>query len=138
MSSVKGKKHVGASTVLVINISSSIVKVILFTQKPIARRSFYAIKKYLSSGTHKEQQYMHQTCLVRESQAQVTIYGPGCSEMIRHALPTKNTSGKYVGRVALPHCQNGSPRLEEVKLRLQAMGEVQISSSLSIPIKDNS
>ena len=69
-------------------------------------------------------QYMHQTCLVRESQDQVTIYGPGGSEIIRHPLPAKNAAGKYVGRVALPQRQNASPRLEEVKLRLEAMGEV--------------
>lgn len=69
-------------------------------------------------------QYMHQTCLVRESQDQVVIYGPGGSEIIRHPLPAQNAARKYVGRLALPHRQNTSPKMEEVKLRLEAMGEM--------------
>jgi len=69
-------------------------------------------------------QYMHQTCLVRESQDQVVIYGPGGSEIIRHPLPAQNAASKYVGRLALPHRQNTSPKMEEVKLRLEAMGEM--------------
>lgn len=68
--------------------------------------------------------YMHQMCLVRESQDQVCIYGPCGSELIRHSLPPKNASSKYVGRPALPPRHRASPRLEEVKLRLEAMGEV--------------
>lgn len=69
-------------------------------------------------------QYMHQTCLVRESEDQVVIYGPTGSEIIRHPLPDQNAAGKYVGRPALPLRQNATPRIEEVKLRLEAMGEV--------------
>ena len=69
-------------------------------------------------------QYMHQTCLVRESEDLVAIYGPAGSEIIRHPLPDQNAAGKYVGRPRLPLRQNASPRLEEVKLRLEAMGEV--------------
>jgi transposase len=69
-------------------------------------------------------EYMHQTCLVRESQDQVVIYGPTGSEIIRHPLPPQNAASKYVGRPPLPLRQNESPRLEEVKLRLEAMGEV--------------
>ncbi|HPM01427.1 MAG TPA: IS21 family transposase [Candidatus Cloacimonadota bacterium] len=68
--------------------------------------------------------YMHQMCLVRESQDQVHIYGPCGSEIIRHALPPKNAASKYVGRPALPPRHKASPRLEEVKLRLEDMGEV--------------
>lgn len=68
--------------------------------------------------------YMHQTCLVRESQDQVIIYGPFGSEIIRHPLPPQNAASKYVGRPALLPRQNASLRLEEVKLRLVAMGEV--------------
>lgn len=68
--------------------------------------------------------YMHQMCLVKESQDQVCIYGPCGSEIIRHSLPSKNASSKYVGRPALPPRHKASPRLEEVKLRLEAMGEV--------------
>lgn len=68
--------------------------------------------------------YMHQMCLVRESQDQVCIYGPGGSEIIRHSLPPKNAAGKYVGRPALSPRHKAFPRLEEVKLRLEAMGEV--------------
>jgi transposase len=69
-------------------------------------------------------QYMHQTCLVRESQDQVFIYGPGGSEIIRHPLPAQNAASKYVGRQALPPRKNASPKMEEVKQRLEAMGEV--------------
>ena len=69
-------------------------------------------------------EYMHQTCLVRESQDQVVIYGPTSSEIIRHAMPPQNATSKYVGRPVVSHRQNASPRLEEVKLRLVAMGEV--------------
>jgi transposase len=69
-------------------------------------------------------EYMHQTCLVRESQDQVVIYGPTGSEIIRHAMPPQNATSKYVGRPVVSHRQNASPRLEEVKLRLEAMGEV--------------
>lgn len=68
--------------------------------------------------------YMHQMCLVRESQDQVCIYGPCGSEIIRHSLPPKNAASKYVGRPALSPRHKASPRLEEVKLRLEAMGEV--------------
>ena len=69
-------------------------------------------------------QYMHQMCLVREGEDQVTIYGPGGSEIIRHPLPPQDAEGKYVGRPVLPRRKEASPRLEEVKLRLEAMGEV--------------
>lgn len=67
--------------------------------------------------------YMHQMCLVRENQGQVVIYGPGGSEIIRHPLPAQNAAGKYVGRPVLPTHHKTSPNLEEVKLRLEAMGE---------------
>jgi hypothetical protein len=45
MISINVKKSAGVSNVLVTNFSSSIVKVILFTQKLTVRSSFYAIKE---------------------------------------------------------------------------------------------
>jgi hypothetical protein len=69
-------------------------------------------------------QYMHQTCLVRESESQVVIYGPAGTEIIRHPLPEGNSTSKYVGRQPQQHRQMASPRLEEVIIRLEAMGEV--------------
>jgi transposase len=69
-------------------------------------------------------EYMHQTCLVRESEDQVVIYGPSGTEIIRHPLPEKDSPSKYVGRRPGQHQQKVSPRLEEVIIRLEAMGEV--------------
>ena len=69
-------------------------------------------------------QYMHQTCLVRETTDQVVIYGPTGTEIIRHPLPEKNSTSKYVGRRPGQQQQKACPRLEEVIIRLEAMGEV--------------
>jgi transposase len=69
-------------------------------------------------------EYMHESCLVREIDSQVVIYGPDGSEIVRHPLPEKNSTNKYVGRRSVQRPQTVSPRLEEVISRLESMGEV--------------
>jgi transposase len=69
-------------------------------------------------------EYMHESCLVREIDGQVVIYGPAGTEIIRHPMPVKNSTNKYVGRRPGQNQQTVSPRLEEVISRLESMGEV--------------
>ena len=69
-------------------------------------------------------QYMHQTCLVRQSDGHVIIYGPAGSEVIRHSVPGSEHTGKYVG--ARPIRDHGTtlPGIDQVIIRLESMGPV--------------
>jgi hypothetical protein len=70
------------------------------------------------------EQYMHQTCLVRQSSGQVIIYSPAGSQVVCHPMAAKESTNKYIGRRAHQERGNTSPRTEEVITRLESMGPV--------------
>jgi transposase len=69
-------------------------------------------------------QYMYESCLVRESDHQLIIYGPSCGEIIRYPLAEKDRQNKYVGRRPQKSKTNTYPHLKEVILRLEALGPI--------------
>jgi transposase len=69
-------------------------------------------------------QYLHKTCLVRQSDAQVVIYAPDGNEIIRHILPAKDSTSKYVGRRPPQQGETSSPVTDDIISRLESMGPV--------------
>ena len=69
-------------------------------------------------------QYMYETCLVRESDHQVIIYGPSSEEIIRYPLADKERKNKYIGRRPQKSRTNAYPQIKEVILRLEALGPI--------------
>jgi len=66
--------------------------------------------------------YMYETCLVRESNRQVIVYGPGYGEIVRLSLAEKGRKSKYIGRRPRHSKTMTYPSINEVIVRLNAIG----------------
>ena len=64
-----------------------------------------------------------QSCLVRQSDGKLTIYGPNHERLAEHPLAVKGQSEKYIGRRAPRVPSRSWFDIEDVISRLEAMGE---------------
>jgi len=69
-------------------------------------------------------QYMYESCLIRETDHQIIIYGSSGEEIIRYQMAEKDRQNKYIGRRPQKNKTNTYPQLKEVILRLEALGPV--------------
>ncbi len=68
--------------------------------------------------------YMHQSCLVRESDGRVIIYAEGGIEIARHPLAAKGSTDKYIGRGEKKNNPSPLPPIKEIISRVESMGPV--------------
>ncbi|GAH88341.1 unnamed protein product, partial [marine sediment metagenome] len=69
-------------------------------------------------------QYMYESCLVRESNQQIIIYGPGSGEIIRYLLAEKGRKNRYIGRRSQNSKTTTYTQTREVISRLEELGPI--------------
>lgn len=68
--------------------------------------------------------YMHNSCLVREIEDQVIIYGDKNNPITTHPVATPGSSEKYIGRDQKKDHSSTLPKTEQLISRLESMGPV--------------
>ena len=69
-------------------------------------------------------EYMHETCPIRASASEITIYSPDFKKLKQYTIPAPGTKDKYVGRHNREGSRSISPRAQELIERLNEMGPV--------------
>lgn len=68
--------------------------------------------------------YMHKSCLVREKEDQVIIYGDENNPVVTHPVAAPGSSEKYIGREQKRDSSAPVPKTEQLISRLESMGPV--------------
>lgn len=68
--------------------------------------------------------HLHETCLVRQGDSELIIYGDKNNELVRHPLAASDRTDKYIGRQQQRANPSKGLRTKEIISRLEPMGPV--------------